>query len=190
MCLADLVDGCVHSGRNPGVRTFAGHQLAATARVELEAVVRALDATSAHAAPGERHATMGTAIAHADGPPDAVTPQHQAFPHALELDGDIGAVLDKWKSAEGQTLLMHPTSAGHGVDGLQETCFRQLWVKPVWSRQLSVQAPDRLWRRGQSRDVRIEIAIAEGTIDEVKYDAAVGKGDYHELFIEHVGGTL
>lgn len=114
----------------------------------------------------------------------------EMLPYALELDGDLGAVLKKWNAYGGQALLLHPASAGHGIDGLQFSCHRQLWVSPIWSRQKQMQAIDRIWRTGQTHEVEIEIALARGTIDEVKLASVEGKGTHHELFMAHIGRDL
>lgn len=50
------------------------------------------------------------------------------------------------------------------------------------------QCGDRLWRRGQKYPVFIEIAIARGTIDQIKWDSVTGKGEHHKLFLEHLAG--
>lgn len=112
-----------------------------------------------------------------------------AFPGALELAGgaDVEATMERWQSAErGQVLFLHPASAGHGVDGLQDTCHRQLWVAPCWSRDKWMQTPDRIWRTGQDHEVFIEVCVMVGTVDEVKLAAAEGKGEYDELFLQHL----
>lgn len=108
------------------------------------------------------------------------------FPEALELKGDVSAIMEKWRTRTGQIMLLHPASAGHGVDGLQDTCSHQLWLSPTWSRDKKQQTEDRLWRRGQTRPVTIEICVARGTIDEVKQAAVEGKGEYDDLLHEHL----
>lgn len=112
------------------------------------------------------------------------------FPEALEISGtpkQISAAMAKWKERTGQIMLLQPSSASHGVDGLQETCHRQLWLNPIWSKDGTNQCGDRLWRRGQRFPVDIEIAVAVGTVDEIKRSSVEIKGDHHELFLEHLG---
>ena len=115
------------------------------------------------------------------------------IPNALEFNGtstQISQVMKKWKERTGQILLLQPSSGSHGVDGLQDTCHRQLWLGPIWSRDKTNQAGDRLWRRGQTHEVQIEIAVAMGTIDEIKVASVEDKADYHALFLEHLGGEI
>lgn len=114
----------------------------------------------------------------------------EMFPSALEINGtpkQISDAMAKWKERTGQIMLLQPSSASHGVDGLQETCHRQLWLNPIWSKDRTNQCGDRLWRRGQRFPVDIEIAVAIGTVDEIKRNSVEIKGDHHELFLEHLG---
>lgn len=111
------------------------------------------------------------------------------LPDALSMNGtpkEIQRSMDEWRERPGQIMLLQPSSASHGVDGLQDTCFRQLWLNPIWSNDKTNQCGDRLWRRGQTRDVEIEICIARGTVDEIKRASVVNNADYHELFLKHL----
>lgn len=112
-----------------------------------------------------------------------------AFPYALEINGKpkaIQAAMAQWQSAPGQIMFLQPSSASHGVDGLQKTCFRQLWLGPVWGKDRTNQCQDRLWRRGVEFGVEIEVAVARGTVDEIKQESVVIKGDHHALFLRHL----
>ena len=114
----------------------------------------------------------------------------EIWPDALEISGtpkQISTAMAKWKERTGQIMLLQPSSASHGVDGLQETCHKQLWLNPIWSKDKTNQCGDRLWRRGQRFPVEIEIAVAIGTVDEIKRNSVEIKGDHHELFLEHLG---
>jgi len=108
------------------------------------------------------------------------------YPEALELGRNTAAVMKKWRSTRGQIMLLHPASAGHGVDGLQDTCSHELWIAPTWSRDKKEQTEDRIWRRGQTEPVTIEVCVARGTIDEVKLAAVEEKGEYDKLLHEHL----
>lgn len=112
------------------------------------------------------------------------------IPGALELSGapvKIRQVMKMWQERTGQILFFQPSSSSHGVDGLQDTCHRQLWLGPIWSRGLTNQAGDRLWRRGQTHEVEIEVAVATGTVDEIKVASVENNADHHVLFLEHLG---
>lgn len=113
------------------------------------------------------------------------------IPGVLELNGSPASIrqtMKKWRKCPPDILLLQPSSASHGVDGLQYTCHRQLWLGPIWSRDRTNQAGDRLWRRGQNFEVEIEVAVAMGTVDEVKVASVENKSDHHELFLAHLGG--
>ena len=116
----------------------------------------------------------------------------EMFPDALEISGtpkQISSAMKKWKEQTGQTMLLQPSSASHGVDGLQDTCHWQLWLNPIWSKDKTNQCGDRLWRRGQRFPVEIEIAVAIGTVDEIKRNSVEIKGGHHELFLEHLDAS-
>jgi hypothetical protein len=85
-------------------------------------------------------------------------------------------------------MFLQPSSASHGVDGLQDTCHRQLWLGPIWSRDKTNQAGDRLWRWGQTEEVIIEVAVAMGTVDEIKVGSVTNNAEHHEKFLAHLGG--
>ena len=84
-------------------------------------------------------------------------------------------------------MLLHPASAGHGVDGLQLGGHYLIWFAPCWSRDKFEQTIGRLHRRGQVSEVIVEVLIATGTIDEAIMASVEGKGEYHQLFLEHLG---
>ena len=116
----------------------------------------------------------------------------KAFPGALRIGskmktGELAEVLEAWQLGEEKVLLLHPASAGHGVDGLQLGGHHLIWYAPPWSRDKFEQTIGRLWRRGQVSDVEVQVLMATGTIDEVIMDSVEGKGEYHELFLEHLG---
>lgn len=113
----------------------------------------------------------------------------QSFPLHDELGQGVNVpeAMEKWQASPGRIMLLHPASAAHGVDGLQDTCHREIWVNPIWGNDKFQQCCDRLWRRPQEYSVEIEVAMCRDTIDEVKWDVCTGKGDYHTLFLEHLG---
>lgn len=100
---------------------------------------------------------------------------------------DTPKLIKQWQKTRRQVLLLHPASAAHGVDGLQKTCNRELWLGPLWSRDKQEQTYGRIHRRGQTEEVFIEICMMRGTIDEVKWASCQGKGEHKKLFLEHLG---
>jgi SNF2 family DNA or RNA helicase len=71
-----------------------------------------------------------------------------------------------WNNAELQVGLIHPASAGHGLN-LQEGGSTIVWFGLTWSLELYQQTIARLWRQGQDASTVVVLHIVtDGTIDE------------------------
>ena len=86
--------------------------------------------------------------------------QHIPFSRADEADS-----IERWNRGELPVMLIHPASAGHGLN-LQSGGCTLVWFGLTWSLELYQQTNARLWRQGQKNTVIIHHIIAEGTIDE------------------------
>ena len=76
------------------------------------------------------------------------------------------ADISDWNSGKIPVALIHPASAGHGLN-LQNGGSTLVWFGLTWSLELYQQTNARLWRQGQTADtVVIQHIIAKGTIDE------------------------
>lgn len=75
------------------------------------------------------------------------------------------ADIKDWNNGEIEVALIHPASAGHGLN-LQEGGSTLIWFGLTWSLELYQQTNARLWRQGQNETVVIHHIIAKGTIDE------------------------
>lgn len=76
------------------------------------------------------------------------------------------ADISDWNSGKIPVALIHPASAGHGLN-LQSGGSALVWFGLTWSLELYQQTNARLWRQGQTADtVVIQHIIAKGTIDE------------------------
>lgn len=74
--------------------------------------------------------------------------------------------IKKWNSGKLQAALIHPASAGHGLN-LQSGGNFLVWFGLTWSLELYQQTNARLWRQGQqSETVVIQHIVAKGTVDE------------------------
>lgn len=72
----------------------------------------------------------------------------------------------EWNNHNIDVLLLHPASAGHGLN-LQKGGSIIIWYTlPNFNLEYYQQANARLYRQGQSEKVRIYRLIAKGTIDE------------------------
>lgn len=79
----------------------------------------------------------------------------------LKTSKDIKA----WNSGETPIMLVHPASAGHGLN-LQAGGSTIVWFGLTWSLELYQQANARLYRQGQKENVIVHHLVAKGTMDE------------------------
>lgn len=73
--------------------------------------------------------------------------------------------IEDWNKGEIQVGLIHPTSAGHGLN-LQQGGCTLIWFGLTWSLELYQQTNARLYRQGQNQTVIIHHIITKNTIDE------------------------
>ena len=83
------------------------------------------------------------------------------YPHAKLVDNNV----DKWNKGEIPLLLLHPKSAGHGLN-LQYGGNKIIFLSLPWSLELYEQTVGRLHRGGQTRDVWCYVIMANKTVDE------------------------
>lgn len=86
----------------------------------------------------------------------------QRFPHARTLSGPQD--FDDWNNGLIPLALIHPASAGHGLN-LQQGGSHLVWFTTPWSLELYQQANARLYRQGQTEPVVITHIATAGTID-------------------------
>jgi len=104
------------------------------------------------------------------------------FPKAETFDGEQSML--RWQRGEIEMLLLHPASAGHGIDGLQAGGALVLWYSPTWSLELYQQANARLARQGQKSTVIVGVLVAQGTIDEDVMAAQQAKDGSQQRLLE------
>lgn len=125
------------------------------------------------------------------------------FKHDLErikekLD-EMGVIYDqidseesikKWNRRELQVGLIHPASAGHGLN-LQEGGSTIVWFGLTWSLELYKQTNARLWRQGQESDTVVVIhIIADQTVDEMILKVINGKETVQNALFEAVKADI
>ena len=104
----------------------------------------------------------------------------------LETDGSIR----KWNAGEIPVALIHPASAGHGLN-LQSGGNTLVWFGLTWSLELYQQTVARLWRQGQqSETVVVQHIITKGTIDERIMKALSEKDTTQAALIDAVKADL
>lgn len=113
--------------------------------------------------------------------------QKLKVPYArLDTDGSIR----KWNAGEIPVALIHPASAGHGLN-LQSGGNTLVWFGLTWSLELYQQTVARLWRQGQaSKTVVVQHIITKGTIDERIMKALSEKDTTQSALIDAVKADL
>jgi SNF2 family DNA or RNA helicase len=85
------------------------------------------------------------------------------FPHAQTIEDND--VIERWNAGKVELLLVHPKSAGHGLN-LQHGGCHMVFVSLPWSLELYEQTVGRLHRGGQRHAVWVYVMLTEKTIDE------------------------
>lgn len=88
------------------------------------------------------------------------------FPYAQELPKGkkLKETFDAWNKGEIKMLLLHPASAGHGLN-LQFGGRRMVWTSPTWNLEHWLQTLARLLRRGALNTIYVHRLLAKGTRD-------------------------
>nr|DAZ72448.1 MAG TPA: Chromatin remodeling complex ATPase [Caudoviricetes sp.] len=102
---------------------------------------------------------------------------------------NTSADIDKWNKGEMPVALIHPASAGHGLN-LQQGGSTIVWFGLTWSLELYQQLNARLYRQGQKETVVIHHIITKDTIDENVIKALEKKDLSQNSLIEAVKWRL
>lgn len=103
------------------------------------------------------------------------------FPHAQTLDDDNAIAL--WNANQIELLLVHPKSAGHGLN-LQHGGHHIVFLSLPWSLELYEQTIGRLHRSGQKHDVWCYIMLTHKTVDEKIWGALHDKRALSDIALE------
>lgn len=102
---------------------------------------------------------------------------------------NTSADIDKWNKGEMPVALIHPASAGHGLN-LQQGGSTIVWFGLTWSLELYQQLNARLYRQGQKETVVIHHIITKDSIDENVIKALEKKDLSQNSLIEAVKWRL
>lgn len=103
---------------------------------------------------------------------------------------DTEASIRRWNEGELPVALIHPVSAGHGLN-LQSGGSTLMWYGLTWSLELYQQTVARLWRQGQNaKTVVVQHIVTEDTIDERILKALQKKDTTQAALIEAVKANL
>lgn len=112
----------------------------------------------------------------------------QRFPDARDIKTSDD--IRDWNAGKIQIALIHPASAGHGLN-LQQGGNVLIWFGLTWSLELYQQTNARLWRQGQSAEtVTIYHIVSKGTIDESIMAALAEKDATQTALINAVKAEL
>jgi SNF2 family DNA or RNA helicase len=103
------------------------------------------------------------------------------YPHAVTLD-DKDAI-ERWNKGEVELLLVHPKSAGHGLN-LQHGGCRMVFLSLPWSLELYEQTVGRIHRSGQQHDVWVYVLLTNDTVDEKIWAALHDKRAVSDIALE------
>lgn len=109
------------------------------------------------------------------------------FPQARELK--TSADIEAWNQGEKTLGLIHPASAGHGLN-LQSGGHLLVWFSLTWSLELYQQTNARLYRQGQTEPVTITHLVTEGTLDETVLKALDAKDATQAALIDAVTAEI
>ena len=109
------------------------------------------------------------------------------FPQAEEIGGPES--IARWNRGEIPMLLMHPASAGHGLN-LQEGGHTAVWFGLTDSLELFQQAVARLYRMGQQHSVMVHLLLCEDTFDGAVWDSLNRKDAVQDALMEALKGYL
>ena len=105
------------------------------------------------------------------------------FPHAQTIEDKD--VIERWNAGKVELLLIHPKSAGHGLN-LQHGGCHMVFVSLPWSLELYEQTVGRLHRGGQPHAVWVYVMITEKTIDERIWAALHEKRAVSDIAMEEL----
>lgn len=111
-----------------------------------------------------------------------------AFPKSRLMDRDGKAVKD-WNAGKIRELLLHPASAGHGLN-LQHGGSVIIWYGLNWSLELYEQLNARLARRGQKETVFIHHLMMEKSVEETVLKALTAKDANQQSIIAAIRDRL
>jgi SNF2 family DNA or RNA helicase len=79
----------------------------------------------------------------------------------------------EYQEGKYQVLFAHPQSAGHGLTLTRGTAT--IWASPTYNLEHFLQGLKRVHRIGQTEKTETIVVVAEGTLDEVVWDALQNK---------------
>jgi SNF2 family DNA or RNA helicase len=105
------------------------------------------------------------------------------YPTAQTINDE--KAIERWNEGKIELLLIHPKSAGHGLN-LQHGGNKMVFVSLPWSLELYEQTVGRLHRSGQKHDVWVYLLLTNKTIDLRIWDALKDKRAISDIALEEL----
>jgi SNF2 family DNA or RNA helicase len=105
------------------------------------------------------------------------------YPHAQTINDP--KAIERWNEGKIELLLIHPKSAGHGLN-LQHGGSKIVFVSLPWSLELFEQTVGRLHRSGQTEDVWCYILLTNKSVDERIWAALHDKRAISDIALEEL----
>ena len=95
-----------------------------------------------------------------------------------------------WNNNRIEILLLHPKSAGHGLNLQESGCQTVIWFDEIWSLEEYQQANARVYRQGQRNNITVYRVVATGTMDNEVVRALENKSTDQEALMQAVRARL
>lgn len=109
----------------------------------------------------------------------------ERFPEAIAMS-DREEAVDQWNAGEIPILLVHPLSAGHGLN-LQFGGNIMIWYSLTWDLEAYQQMNKRLHRPGQTKPVFVHHLVCAKTLDEEVMKRLASKASVQALLMARMG---
>ena len=108
------------------------------------------------------------------------------FPDAVVFAGRTE--VERFSRGQIRMLLLHPGSAGHGIDGLQNHCNTLVWYGLTWSLEEHDQVierigPTRQVSAGKTNPVFIHYLATQRTVDDLVLERLIEKKSVQEILL-------
>lgn len=101
--------------------------------------------------------------------------------HGILTSKNSEKMLKLWNSGKLPVMLLHPQSAGHGINA-QMGGHHIIWFSQIWSLERYMQTNARIARSGQQNIVGIHHIVANKTVDELMLLTYRERGDTQTKF--------
>lgn len=87
---------------------------------------------------------------------------------ACKTERSLSDAMARWKAGDCPLMIGHPSSMGHGIDGLQDAGHTLVWFGLNWSLDLYDQFNARIRRQGQGHPVVCHRILTINTLDQAQ----------------------